>query len=132
MTKRLSKKSKWYLPYETRATVIHYARQYREWKNEYNTIGGTGSYNMDGMPHGQNDTDTTQRDGMRRAELSSKIQLIEDTVREVDEDIYKWLLIGVTQKVSYDYLRNSLDIPCGERQYHEKKREFHYRLSKKI
>lgn len=130
--KRLSHKSKWYLPRETRIMVIHYARQYNDWVNELNTIGSAGAIKIDGMPHAENTTDTTARDGMRRAALSEKIRLIEDTAMETDKALYKWILIGVTQNKSYKTLRYAYDMPVGERQYYQKKREFYYKLSKKI
>lgn len=94
--RKLKKDSKWYLPYNTRITAIHYARQYHE--------------------------------------RPEKQELIEDTVRETDREngLYEWLLIAVTEKVSYHYLKNTKGMPCGERKYHELKREFFYRLSEKI
>lgn len=134
--KRLSQRNKYYLPIEARRAMIHFAMRYQEWRNEYDLIGGTGTFNMDGMPHGTNTIDTTERDGIRRAELAGKMKLIEETVRETTRDGYEWmyeyLLKGVTQAIGYTYLREVCNMPCGKNLYYEKTREFYWRLEKKI
>ena len=130
----LSTKNKWWIPKHAFYTAYHYALQYNDWKHEYSVLdGAVGAVVSDGMPHGNTVGDPTQSVGIKRAELAGKIELIEKTVREVDEPLYPWLIVAVTKEdVNYNYLRTMMHIPCGKNMYYNKRRQFYYLLCKKI
>lgn len=112
--------------------VYHYCLQYPEWKRELRKIHTLQSPNIDGMPHGSSTSDPTELSAMRIADLSYKCDLIETTVLEAGPEIYKWLLIGVTDD-HYDY--NALHerkIPCGRNQYYDARRLFYCLMAGKI
>lgn len=113
----------------------YFALRYKEWKDKYQVLSDTSkaiSYDQDRV-QSSGDYDPTETTGIRMAELSRNIGLIEDTVREAGAEIYKWMLLGVTDEgATYNYLRMSKGIPCGKNMYFEKRRKFYYLLSKKI
>lgn len=129
-----AKSSAYYLPKHRYLTVMHYALQYQEWKDERNAIGDDGAgLQIDPQPRSGKIGDPTATKAMKRAELYDKIKLIETTVEEVAPEISAWLLKAVTtEKITYVYLREVMNIPCGRNYYYDKRRQFYYRLSQKM
>lgn len=130
----LSQKNKWWISKHAFYTAYHYALQYDDWKCEYNALdGAVGAVKVDGMPHSTEVGNPTPSIGMRRAELAEKMRLIEDTVREVDEFLYPWLIVAVTKEgVNFNYLQTMMNIPCCKNVYYNKRRHFYYILCKKM
>lgn len=115
--------------------LYHYCLQYNEWKDElrYSTDTMKGVQISD-MPQGSGTTgDPSANLAIRRAALSDKCKVIEDTAREADPALWEYIIKGVTtEDASYTYLRQIMNIPCGKNYYHDKRRKFFYLLSKKI
>lgn len=64
---------------------------------------------------------------LRYSELPRASQkLIERLAKEAGGDIAKWLLQGVTSSVAYECLQ----VPCGRRQYYNRRRQFYELLDK--
>lgn len=127
--------SKYYIPKQRYLTARHFCLQYREWQDEYNSLktNGLKAIVYTGMPHAANTGDPTAQAAERMEELSRKMKLIQDTVQEVSPELYKWLLKGVTEEdISFDYLKQIMNIPCGERYYYECRQKFFYVLSNKL
>lgn len=116
-------------------SAIHYALRYRKWKDEYKTLADTSkaiSYEGDRVQT-SGGYDPTETAGMRMAELSGKIALIEQTAKETDPDLYEWILQGVTEDwATYKYLSTIKGIPCGKDVYFNRRRKFYYLLTRKI
>lgn len=113
--------------------LYHYCLQYREWKDELrcstDTVKGVI---ISDMPHGTGTGDPTSNLAIRRAMLEERCKLIEDTAKEADPELWKYVLKGVTdENASYTYLRQVMNIPCGKNYYFEKRRKFYYLLSRK-
>ena len=68
---------------------------------------------------------------MRVSYLNEMIGLIENTAKEAGDDIYKWLLIGVTSDRSYDFLSQRMGMPASKDLYYKRYRKYFYLLSKK-
>ena len=130
-----ARKSKWWLPKQRMLTVYHYCLQYPEWEDTYRALGGGSGIRgvtYDGMPHGTGVGNPTEAAALRTAEVSMKMQKLRDTVQEVAPDIYLWLLKGVTEGVSYEYLKSVMGIPCGHNYYWEKRRQFYWTMSQRM
>ena len=117
------------------AEVYHHCMQYQEWKDElkYKTDAVKSiEYGKEG--HGSGGTgSSTEKIGMRRAELTKKCELIEQTVREADEDLYQYLLKAVTTEyVTYKYLKEIMGIPASKNVYYDRRKKFYYLMAKKI
>jgi hypothetical protein len=63
--------------------LLHYCRQYPEWKAEANSLLGIKAVKMDGQPHGSGKSDPVAMAAERRDRLLNKIQLVDDCAREI-------------------------------------------------
>lgn len=54
-------------------------------------------------------------------------RLIEDTAEETDKELAEYILKNVTEGIPYEYM----NVPCGRKQFYEKRRQFFTALSKK-
>lgn len=134
-TPKLSKKNKWWISTHSFYAAYHFAMKYGEWKDEYRNLENPlSSPGMDGMPHGNGGVSKpTEQAAVKKAELKNKMQLIEDTARETDEQLYNWIMKAVTTEgVTYIYLQNIMRIPCSRNTFYERRRKFYYLLSKKM
>ena len=78
----LSEKNKYYIPKEDYLTAIHYSLRYPLWVAEMDTNADTRGairYDKDKI-QSSNDYDSTEAVGIKRAELSEKIKLVEDMI----------------------------------------------------
>lgn len=124
--------SKWYLPYEVYRTVVNYCYCYRRWKHA-SAATGVSAVAYDGMPHGSNVSDPTEAAVMRLSGALARCRIIEETVREVDEGLYPWLLLGVTDpRASYNWLRTRKGMPCGHGMFTDRKRQVYYLMADRI
>ena len=131
--RELSQKNKYWLSQNRLFQVQYFCYQYDEWKNQINGLSILKSPTIDSLPITGGKSDPTQRIALEISELQRKIDLVENTVREVDKDLYNYLLIGFTHReVSYEYLNTFLGMPCGRRQYYQKYRRFYWMISKKM
>ena len=130
----LSQKNEFWISKHAFYTAYHYALQYGEWRDEYERIsGGVRAVNYDGMPHGNNVGNPTESAAIRAAELSAKMQTVQETARLADPEIVKYLLKAVTNEgITYEYLRGIMGIPCGHNRYYKARRKFYYLLSQKL
>lgn len=114
--------------------VRNFCYCYPRWKNA-TVQAGISAVNYDGMPHGTNvsrPTETAVVSGLRHY-APHKCKIIEDAVREVDSGLYKWLLMGVTQKrMTYYALCTKHGMPVSARTYGRKRRQIYERILEKI
>lgn len=130
----ISRKSAYWIPKSKLRAARFYCFQYPEWIKEYRELVGVkGAAPLSGMPRGSGMSDPTEHNAIKRAELSKKIKLIENTVREVEPDIAEWLLIGVTNEdATYEYLRMVKNMPCCKNIYYLARKKFYYLMSERI
>lgn len=114
--------------------AYHHAMCYNEWRQEYDALmDTTKAISYDGMPHAANTADTTALAAEKREALGRKMQLIEETVMEAEPEIYRYLLLAVTNEgVTYEYLRTIHHIPCGKDMFYDRRRKFYYLLCQRI
>jgi hypothetical protein len=114
--------------------LYHFCLQYHEWKDELKYKCDTvKSIEVTDMPVAHNNSDQVKALAVRRAELSLKVKLIEDTAKEADADIYKYIIKAVTNEgITFNYLKTVMDIPCGKDMYYDRRRRFYWLLSQKI
>lgn len=74
------------LPSHVYAQVIAIVRGYDSMKNEYDAILHTSPDPPDGQPRGTVNPDTTSREGVIRADISQKLEAIEQSILIVPED----------------------------------------------
>ena len=128
----LSKKNPYWIPRDKYYELLYFSRQYwtmRQEKKEllraYPTISYDENYTVTDI------SNPVEKAVCRVSYLTDKMKLIEDTVKEVDPDIYKWLLNGVTTDKSYEYLNQKMGLPMSRSAYYERYRKYFFLLSKK-
>ena len=140
---KISPKNKYWISKHRFYEIEHHCLQYKEWEDEYLALStqGVSGVDYDGMPHGTNVGDPTASAGARLAVLKQKMDLVEETVREIDNEIVKkgnktifnHLLVAVTNEgISYNYLDMVMGIPVGEKTYYAARRKFYWLMSQKI
>lgn len=127
----ISKKNKYWISKHRYYELKHFCLQYREIKEELaGLITVPGSF-VDISGKRSFDGDRTGDTAVRRAYLTKRLDLIEQTALETDGDIYQWLLKGVTEGYSYEYLRSVLGLPCSRDVYYDRYRKFFWLISRK-
>lgn len=96
--------------------LLHFCRQYPEWKAEASSLVGTHGLKMDGMPHGSTVGDPVANSAERRAGLLSKIDTVDRCARGVGGgEWYTALIQNVCMGRSYSRIDATL-FPTSKRQ----------------
>ena len=128
-----TKDSKYWVPVEDFKTALHWSLRYPLWIAELSIEPDTSMairYDKDRVQTSGN-YDATVETAIRRDELRRKAELLEGTVRAVAPEIYKYLLLGVTQgRTVYQLLDEGM--PCSKDYFIERRQQYYYEISKKI
>lgn len=131
--KQLSTKNPYWLPHAAFYSAYYFALRYQEFLDELEALGdGARGISYDSQPHGDSTGTALEDLAIKRAKVSSYIDLIESSCLEADREIAPYLLKAVTNiDVGYDYL-DHLGMPCGRGTFYKRRRKFYYILSKKL
>lgn len=127
----LSKKNKYHLSKHRYLELKHFCLQYPEWKEQLRAINDICAVDLTRVKS----TDLSrepERIAVERERLTKKIALVEQVVHMAGNDIYKWLLLGVTQEKSYVYLSSVMDIPCCKDVYYDRYRKVYWLLAQDL
>lgn len=128
-----TKDSKYWVPSEDFRTALHWSLRYPLWIAELSIEPDTSQairYDKDKVQTSGN-YDSTMELAIRRDELRRKAELLENTVKKVAPDIYKFLLLGVTQgRTVYQLIDEGM--PCSKDYFIERRQQYYYEISKKI
>ena len=124
---------KYTLSERRKKTVVAYAMEYVEWKKEYD------SFNLENKGIDQSAErirqsdikDNTKDAALILHDLSRKIILMQQTAKEADPFIWKYILRGVTENLTYEQLF-AQGLPCSRNTYYERRRRFYWLLSRKL
>lgn len=128
-----TEKSKWWIPKEDFKTAVHWALRYPLWVTELSVEPYTSRaivYDKDKVQT-SGDYDSTMETAIRRDEIRRKKDLLENIVRVVAPDIYKYLLLGVTEGLTVWQLIER-GMPCSKDYYTERRQRFYFELSRRI
>lgn len=126
----VSKKNEYYISKHRYYELKHFCMQYKDFKRIYNDLC---SYVKGGI------VNIEKRDGAYpndesmyvRERYLDNITLIETCCKLTDEDLWQYILQGVTEGLPYSYLRINYGIPCCKDIYYKLYRKFFYILSNK-
>lgn len=128
----ISKQSPYYMDTETYIATAHYAKRYNTLKDELKHLPVLKGVSYDGeRVQTSNESDPAYQLAVRRLYLTRKIDAIEAAMMEADPRLYKWLIMGVCQKRSWEYLETH-GCPVGKRQYYDTRRRALWLLSRRI
>ena len=131
----LSEKNKYYIPKEDYITAIHYALRYPLWVEEMKAIADTRGairYDKDKV-QSSNNFDSTEAAGIRRAELSTKMGIIDKAIETAADgsNLERWLKLGVCHGLTFYQLKEK-GIPCERDMYYSMRQRFYYELARVI
>lgn len=127
----LSVKNKYWIDKHRYYELKHFCLQYGYWKKSYaNLIDlGISSSSFDRTSMTNEISDLTSKYAMKRASYAERIKMVERAAMEADEYLYAYILKGVTEGVSYTYLKTKMNIPCSRDTYYDRYRRFFWLLS---
>ena len=112
--------------------LLHFCRQYPEWKIEANSLLGIKGMKMDGQPRGTSKTDPVATAAERRECLTRKIDLVDECAKRIKGgEWYAAIIQNVCMGRAYAQLDATI-MPTSLRQaYFAARREFFDLLDKK-
>ena len=127
----ISQKSKYWIDKHRHYELKHFCLQYPSWRKAYVAVVelSAASTSMSEVFSTASPSDITAKCAIKKAYLSEKINLIEQTALEADPYLYPYLLKAVTEGLSYTYLRTKMNMPCGKDMYYDRYRKFFWLLS---
>lgn len=120
----ISKKNEYYISKHRYYELKHFCLQYPEWMKEYKSI----NYSVKGIDpakerFGEN-LDITSELAVRREELRKKMEMVEQAALNTDPDLVDYILMAVTDGVSFEYLKMNKDVPCSRDMFYSRYRRF--------
>lgn len=125
----LSTKNKYWIPKLRYLELKNFCLQYPDWKLALKEIVLLKSKSE--ISSSGNFSDPTNLLAAKRMQYEERIHLIESTADLADPEISKWILKGVTEGYTYEYLRHQLGLPAGRDMYYDRYRKFFWILDQK-
>ncbi len=126
----VSKKRMYWLPKHRQLELVHFCLQYPYWKERLKALDGYSgrSGSVVQLPE-KNGTvwKPVEAIAEERLMLEAKIHMVEITAVEAANDLYGYLLKGVTEAIGYELL----NVPCCKEVYYRMYRYFFFLLDGK-
>ena len=105
--------------------LLHFCRQYPDWKTEADTLIGTHGQKLDGMPHGTFVGDPVANTAERRAGLLAKVDLIDRCARAIDGGVWYTVLIqNVCIGIPYTLIDQTLVPTSNKNAFYNSRKSF--------
>lgn len=112
--------------------LLHFCRQYPEWKAEANSLIGIKAIKMDGLPHGNGVSDPVAMAAEKRDRLLAKIAIVDECAKAIaDGGWYAAIIQNVCIGRSYTQMDRALMPTSDKNEYFRRRREFFELLHKK-
>lgn len=110
----------------------HFCLQYPVWRTAYEHCDGysRGNTNIVTLCKSYGITDPTGKCVATRLYFRERMEMIEQSALAVDPELADYLIKSVTLGLSFNYLKNRLDMPCSKDTYYDRYRKFFWTLSK--
>lgn len=120
----ISRRNRYWISKHKYYELKHFCLQYPEWKTAYSKIASNP------LMMKKIEEDPTATAGTIMADLYGRMRLIEECTKQADHCIGGYIFRGVTENLSFTYLKTVLGIPCERDMYYDRYRKFFYLLSK--
>lgn len=125
----LSVKNRYWIDKHRYYELKHFCMQYHIWKRTYAALNELRAVpNLEKIPSGNTISDPTAKQALRRAYYSDRIDMVESAAYDADNILGEYILRGVTEGLSYTYLKSKLGIPCSRDTYYDRYRKFFWLL----
>lgn len=129
----LSGKNKYWIERHRYYELKHFCMQYNSWKKSYLALDGFSKRTADPTTASIKTNvcgDPTVRCVEARAFYLDRIEMVERCAREADPALASYILKGIVEECSYEYLKTNLNIPCSRDTYYDRYRKFFWLLDK--
>lgn len=128
---KISEKNKYYIDKHRYYELKHFCLQYNEWKKSYAACNESIIFasRFEKESTSNVPSDITAKYAIKRAYYAERIKLVEKAAMEADEFLFPFILKGITEGLSYTYLKTKLEMPCGRDMYYDRYRKFFWLLS---
>ena len=105
--------------------LLHFCRQYPEWKKEASSLLGIRAVKADGLPHGNGKSDPVAAAAEKREKLLEKIAIVDECAKAIDGgDWYASIIQNVCIAKSYEQMDRALMPTSNKNAYFKKRAEF--------
>lgn len=125
----LSTKNDFYISKHRYYELKHFCMQYYEWKQEIRELRLNYVHSHMGLPKTSDISKPVEYSVDRISYYGSLIDMIETAAYQTDKLLAIYILKGVVEGRTYDYLKTVMNIPCCRNTYYELYREFFWNLS---
>ena len=127
----VSENNKYHIDKHRHYELKHFCLQYPRWKKEYKeyTDIGPNLSRFEALYSGNSHSDPVFNWVAKREYYAERIKLVEQAAMDTDTELWSYILTGVTNGVSYTYLKNILQIPCSRDTYYRRYRKFFWILN---
>lgn len=128
----LSKKNKYFVEKHRFYELKHFCLQYPIWEKAYLALDGLSRRPNDLQVFSDTGvcSDPTAKCAVAKEYYSKRMDMVINACKETDSYLWSYILKGVTEACSYDYLKMHDNIPCCKEVYYELYRKFFYILNK--
>lgn len=118
-----------YLPTAQYRTAVNYCLSYKDLKKDLLNLNGWHSHNDDGQPRGVGISDPTANEGIKRARIEKKIDVIEGSVRDVaGRWLYADMLRSVTDEHCTFQMLKMKGLPLNKNAFVKMRREIYWKV----
>lgn len=128
----ISKKNKYWIEKHRYYELKHFCLQYPIWKEAHKSLTSLSRNPSDLMifkKTGQT-SDPTVKCVLSRSWYRERMFMVERAAEEADSELSSYILIGVTEGKSYEFLSGKLNIPCSRDTYYDRYRRFFWILNR--
>ena len=127
----LSKENPYHINKHRYYELKHFCRQYPDWKKQLKLMEPplTPEF-VERFEKASKLPNPTERIAIMRAALTECCEQVEEAARQSDHDLAKWILLGVTEGLSFEELSMVRGMPCGRDMYYDCYRKFFWVLSR--
>lgn len=125
----LSKRNKYWISKHRYYELKHFCLQYPEWKELVRHNARYSGRDPEIVRTSVEWSDPTATAAYISEKAKKQIELVEECCKLACGDMACYILLAVTEGLSYVNLRMMYEIPCGKDMYYELYRRFYYILS---
>lgn len=126
----LSHKNPYRLSKNRQMELEYFCRQYKEFKQKYTDEVGLKSRPENGYLYNSQNGAPTEKAALRASQYSEKVEMIEEAARKAEPMLSKYLVLAVTEDLSYETMQTRYRIPCSRGYFYSRRRKFFWELDK--
>ncbi len=130
MNKRDIKLDKYGISGKRYKELCGFCEQYQDWKKELNNHAYISAvqYGDEPKPSNHDNSDTTAKHALKMLKYKRNVDLIEKVAKEVDPDLWEYIIKAICYEVPVNYLINVERMAISAPAFYERRRYFFYLL----